>query len=699
MRKIHIYLFIGLALGLSFISFTSSEQDEERRNNVLLDIISQGLQRNHFSEVKINDEFSNRVYDIYMDRLDFNKRFFYQSDIDELQLYHDKIDDEINMKTHEFLSKSVEIIDMRVDEIKTIYEELIEKPFDFTLEEEFEIDPEKREFPKTKEEMRELWRKLLKSQTLSRLDTKIKEQEKAIEKKDSAFTPLSFEEMEAKARKGVKKQMKNFFHQYDQLEWNDRRSIYLNAITNSFDPHTSFMPPRDKENFDIGMTGQFEGIGTTLTTKDGYITVSRIVVGSASWKQGELEEEDKILKVAQAEEEPVDVVDMRLDKAVKLIRGEKGSEVRLTVQKIDGTVVIIPIIRDVVVLEETYAKSVVLEDEEKIGYIKLPKFYADFNHSGGRTCSEDMAMEVQKLKSENVDGIIIDLRNNGGGSLQDVVKIAGLFIEKGPVVQVKARNREPFIFEDHDPNIQYTGPLAIMVNPFSASASEILAAAMQDYDRAVIVGSTSTYGKGTVQKIIDFDQILPANLQDLKPLGAMKVTMQKFYRINGGTTQLQGVIPDIVLPHNYSYLDIGEKDLENPLPFDNITSTRYESWDSSWDKTLAKLRKKSEKRVEGNEVFAGIEKNAVRLKDQKSKTSISLKLEKYQAYNEELKEASRKYKKLLKQPTGLNVSSLSVDLEEAPQDSASIEIRDKWHKDLKKDVSLFETVKILEDMM
>ena len=697
---------LALVSGLSLFGFTRSEQEDERRNEVLIDIVSQGLLRNHFSDVQLDDDFSTRVFGIYLQDMDFNKRFFYQSDVDELNFFKTKIDDEIQNRKHALVDKSVEILSKRIEEIRVMYQEILDKPFDFTVDEDFEADPEKRDFPSTQEEMKEVWRKMLKYQTLARLDTKLKQQktkeenkdEAQEENKDSIVEPKSFEQLEAECRKSVLKQTNDYFHQFDQLEWDDQRSIYLNAITSSFDPHTNFLPPKDKENFDIGMTGQFEGIGATLTSKDGFITVTQIVPGSASSKQGDLEEEDKILKVAQGEEEPVDIVDMRLDKAVELIRGPKDSEVRLTVQKIDGSVVVIPIIRDVVILEETYAKSVIIDDKNKIGYIKLPKFYADFNHNGGRNCAEDMEKEVEKLKAENVNGIIIDLRNNGGGSLQDVVKIAGLFIEKGPVVQVKARNLDPFIFDDTDPTIQYKGPLAILVNPFSASASEILAAAMQDYNRAVIIGSSSTYGKGTVQKIIDFDQILPPNMADLKPLGAMKVTMQKFYRINGSTTQLQGVISDIILPDNYAYLDIGEKDMEYPLPCDSIPSASYASWNKSWSKTVDKLRDKSSKRVSGNEVFSGIEENAIRLRDRKNETNISLNLEKFTALNESLQAESKKYKDLLKTPQNLKIATLKADFVETDKDSLSVS-KEKWQKDLKKDVYLFEAVKIMNDLI
>jgi len=696
MKLFKLKYIMMFAMLFSLLAFTGG--DENEKNQVLVDIVTQGLIRNHYSKVEIDDSFSEKTYKLFIERLDYNKRFLLKSDIEELSYFHDKVDDEISLRTYMFLNRAVELLDIRTAEIKTIYQDVLSKPFDFTLKEEFEFDAEKRDYSIDMAEMRELWRKMLKYQTMTRVLDMEKEQEKALEKSDTV-TVRDFKYFEEKARKKVLKSHNDWFHRIDQLNYADRRSIFLNSITSSFDPHSTFFPPKDKANFDIAMSGQLEGIGATLTSKDGYITVSRIVPGSASWKQGELEAKDKIIKVAQGEEEPVDIVDMRLDDAVKLIRGPKGTEVRLTVKKIDGSIIIIPIVRDVVIIEETYASSMIIEDDYKYGYIKLPKFYFDVNKKDARNCFEDIAIELEKLKKEKVEGIVFDLRNNGGGSLQDVVKIAGLFIKEGPVVQVKTRNRPAYVFKDEDPKLQYDGPLVVLVNHFSASASEIFAAAMQDYDRAVIVGSSSTFGKGTVQRIINFDNVLPASLDYLKPLGAMKVTMQKFYRINGKTTQLEGVIPDIILPDNYKYIEVGEKEMDYPLKYDNIEDVRYNIYSDDFEAKLKTLKLYSQKRIKQNQTFKLIDDNAKRLKRRRDETIVSLNYVKFKKFDEQLKLEGDKYKDIAKEPTGLNIENLTIDIEAIGNDTLKINRTETLQKDLGKDVYLFEAVEILDDLI
>ena len=695
MRNFKLRYITIAAMLFSLLAFTGG--DEKEKNQILVDIITQGLDRNHYSKVDIDDGFSEKTYKLFIERLDYNKRFLLKSDIDELSYFHDKIDDEIRLRTYMFLNRAIELLDIRTVEVKIIYKDVLSKPFDFALKEDFELDAEKRGYSEDMDEMRNLWRKMLKYQVMSRILDMEREQEKAIEKSDTVEIK-SFEVFEEKARKKVLKSHDDWFHRIDQLNYADRRAIFLNSITSSFDPHSTFFPPKDKANFDIAMSGQLEGIGATLTSKEGYITVQRIVPGSASWKQGELEAKDKIIKVAQGEDEAVDIIDMRLDDAVKLIRGPKGTEVRLTVKKIDGSITIIPIVRDVVIIEETYASSMIIENDEKYGYIKLPKFYFDVNKKDARNCFEDIEVEVEKLKNENVDGIVFDLRNNGGGSLQDVVKIAGLFIKEGPVVQVKTRNRPAYIFKDEDSDIQYDGPLVVLVNNFSASASEIFAAAMQDYGRAVIVGSASTFGKGTVQRIINFDSVLPASLDYLKPLGAMKVTMQKFYRINGETTQLEGVIPDIILPDNYSYIEVGEKEMDYPLKYDKIENAEYDLYNNSFPKKLQTLKKLSQSRTDKNQSFKLIDENAKRLKNNRDKTIVSLNFVIFKKVSEQLKEEGENYKDIAKEPTGLNIESLTVDILEIGNDTLKVKRVETMQKDLGKDVYLFEAVEILDDL-
>ncbi len=441
--------------------------------------------------------------------------------MDNLNIFRTKIDDEINNSNYSFFNISVDIIKQRIKNTKAFYEEILSKPFDYSINETYETAAKKKEYSKDLDELKERWRKILKYETIQNLNISVGKKEDAIADNNKSYKIKTFEELEKESRKKVLKTYNDWFRRLSKIKIKDRRSTYLNSITSSFDPHTTYLLPKEKENFDIRISGQLEGIGAQLIESNGYIKVTRIIPGSASWKQGELKEGAIILKVAQKDKEPVSIVDMRLDEAVKLIRGKKGSEVRLTVKKIDGNIYTIPIIRDIVVLEETFAKSALIKKNKKnYGYIYLPKFYVNFKNSKARHCSKDVEIEINKLKAENPHGIILDLRNNGGGSLRDVVEMAGLFIKKGPIVQIKSRNGSPYLLKDEDEQVHYDGPLIILVNTFSASASEILAAAMQDYNRAIIIGSPTTYGKGTVQRIISFDRIIGRRYDDLKPFGA-----------------------------------------------------------------------------------------------------------------------------------------------------------------------------------
>ncbi|MEL6590878.1 MAG: S41 family peptidase, partial [Bacteroidota bacterium] len=556
--KLRSFVPASLVLALFLLS-SYTLHNGERKSATILRLMMQGMQYYHYQPQNIDDNFASKVFSRYLEKLDYNKRFLTKGDVDQLREFEYMLDNEINDRTYELFDLSIQLFEERKEEARAYYQEILAQPFDFTTEEELDTDVEEMDFASDWTEVKDRWRKVLKYQTLTHLVNAIEKQEKA--EGDAEIETKSIEEMEAEAREKVLKNNDNYFRRLDKLDVEDHLSDYMNAITEVFDPHTAYFPPKDKENFDIAISGQLEGIGASLVEQDGYIKVATIVPGSACSLQGDLEVGDLILKVGQAKKEPVDVVNMDIDDAIKMIRGPKGTEVRLTVRKIDNSEMIIPIVRDVVILEDTYARSFLLENEgdrSKYGYINLPKFYTNFNSRDGRRCATDVAIEIEKLKEENIGGLIIDLRGNGGGSLNDVVEMAGLFIDKGPIVQVKSRDRAPYILADKDPRVQYDGPLIIMVNSLSASASEILAAAIQDYDRGVIVGSASTFGKGTVQRFVDLDKFLRGQA-DLKPLGELKLTTQKFYRIDGGATQHRGVIPDIVLPDNYSLLEIGEK--------------------------------------------------------------------------------------------------------------------------------------------
>jgi carboxyl-terminal processing protease len=396
----------------------------------------------------------------------------------------------------------------------------------------------------------------------------------------------------------------------------------------------------------------------------------------------------------------VDIVDMRLDDAVQLVRGKKGTEVRLTVKKLDGTIGLISIIRDVVVIEETYARSALLhstDGKKQYGYINLPSFYTDFNDPMGRTSSSDVLEEIEKLKRDGIDAMVIDLRNNGGGSLPDVRRMAGFFFPKGPVVQIKSRIGRPEVLEDTDPKTNYSGPLIIMVNQLSASASEILAAAMQDYGRAIIVGSPNTFGKGTVQRFFELDQMLSPASADLKPLGSLKITTQKFYRINGGATQLKGVVPDIIFPDLYQSIDFGEKELDHPMSWTKISPVSYQKWASTYN--INKLKKSSLSRIAKDERFKMINETALRLKKQRDNSATTLNLAKYAKEQKQLQELNNRYEELMKKKTGIKISTLSSDIDFVASDTARAERMKEWIEDLGKDIYIREVVNILNDAL
>jgi carboxyl-terminal processing protease len=687
-------LFLIPIAAIAAFSYTFKVQTD--KEEAIDQILMQSLNNVHYSPLTLNDDFSEKVYKLYMQRLDYNKKFLLQSDVDELKKFNRDIDEDINNGKFNFFNRSFEIITKRVDEAQAYYKDILATPFDFSTNEEVELDEEKLSYAKNHEELKEAWRKSLKYQTLARMVEMMDSQDKAKEKSDTVKIKTK-EELEADARKKVLKSNDDYFKRLREFDRDDRLAIYFNAITGIYDPHTEFYPPKDKANFEIGMTGQLEGIGAQLQPKDEYIKVSSIVPGSPSWKQGQLKPGDLILKVGQGSAEPVDIVGMKMDDVLPLIRGKKGTEVRLTVKKSDGSVVVIPLIRDIVILEDSYAKSVILKGKKNIGYIKLPTFYTDFSGKGGRSCANDIKKELEKLKAEKVDGVILDLRYNGGGSLPDVVDMAGLFIDKGPIVQVKQKTGIPQLLEDKDPSTVYDGPLVVMVNSNSASASEIMAAAIQDYKRGIIVGtSPSSFGKGTVQRFYNLDDYLPAQYNTIKPLGEVKITTQKFYRVNGGATQLKGVIPDIILPDPYYLLDQGEKEQDYPMAWDEIPAAKYSPMKPAY--SIDKLKSNSEKRVKDNPGFEVLNDAAKRLKKLKDNTVVSLNFDKYVAEQKKNKEEAKKLEELDKEIPGVDVMTLTADAEHLGSDSVKVAQTKDFHKAIKKDIYLNETVAIINEM-
>lgn len=688
---------LAITLSVTLLSFSVVKMVFDK-NQLILDIVMSGLDNAHYSPQTIDDKFSSKFFDLYIKRLDDRKIFLLQADVDNMAKYKTKVDDQIKAETFELFNLSNELKGRRILEKEAWYKEILAKPFDYKVDEEYETDGDKLSFAKTETELKNRWRQSLQYQTVARLNELMLTQEKIKEvkaKKDTDAVIKPFDTLEVEARTKVLKLYDDWFKRLKKQNKKDRYAEYVNTITAMYDPHTEFFPPKEKKMFDQSMSGQLEGIGARLQQKDDYIKISELVIGGPAYKQGDLKAGDVILKVAQGNKEPVDIVGMEIDDAIELIKGKKGTEVRLTVKKVDGSTKVIAIIRDIIELDETFAHSAIIQNEKnKIGYIKLPSFYSDFTRSGAHHCSQDIKNEVLKLKTENVNGIVLDLRDNGGGSLQEVVDMAGLFIKQGPIVQVRKKGGEIDQLSDKNPDQIYDGPMVVMINRNSASASEIMAAAMQDYKRAVIMG-TQSFGKGTVQSFLDLDNYLLQQFDSLKPLGSVKVTMQKFYRVNGGSTQLRGVSPDINLPDPYVYIETGEKEMDNPMPWDEIPKATYVPFDNiKYDK----LKQKSENRIKKDKEFMLVSQEAQEYKAKKDDTKYSLNLDKYMAEAKKYKDENKKYEELRKDIKGVDVSLMKVDIERLSADTTKLSREKKWAGNLKKDFYINEAGNVIGDM-
>ncbi len=570
------------------------------RNRLIAYILGKQLPAQHFSHKAMDDDLSRAAFDLYLKQLDPGKRFLLKEDVRLLQAYAAEIDDELQRGHIVLPDRGAAVLEKRIRQVRDMVGEIMEAGFDVNREDYLEIDPKKRDFLATPEELRQRWRRILQMQTLTEYFILLEEKEG--EKEKGGFFQNLLSELEKpvnvpegraplhtaiwqEAKEKIKKRYDSFFQRLLQETRQDYYNRYFNSVARAFDPHTSYMPPTSKEDFDIHMRGTLEGIGALLREEDGYIKVVRIIPGSAAEKQGELQAEDIILAVGEDEGEPVDITHMRIREAVGYIRGPKGTVVRLTIRRAGAGKKVIAITRDVVKIEDTYVKSAVLDGGEAgpIGYIKIPSFYRDFagdrNGSDSRNVSDDVRRVLREMKDRKLGGMIVDLRNNGGGSLADAVEVSGLFIAEGPIVQVKSSQGMIRVLRDEDEQVRYDGPLIVLVNKFSASASEIMAAALQDYGRALIMGGEHTHGKGTVQAILDLNRNMPfLHLKKYEDLGALKVTIQKFYRISGDSTQEKGVEPDISLPDVLGYLQSGEKYLDYALPWDRVQAVDHVPW-------------------------------------------------------------------------------------------------------------------------
>lgn len=691
---------------------------DPEKDRLLLELLTFVIEKGHYDPAIVDDNFSKGVYKEYIQALDPSKRFFLQSDIDEFSKYELEIDDQILNKDLTFFDLTYNRLMTRMEESKKLYKTILESPNDFSIDESFNTDYDKMAYPKNKTELIERWRKQMKLSALSSITERLKMQDNKSKGTDSTIVSKpkelsaelgmdagskpskkekikTFQELEVESRVNIGKSLDESFGFIKELTRDDWFTVYINSIMSRFDPHTSYFAPEEKERFDVSMSGKLEGIGARLQKKNDFTEISELISGGPAWRARQLEAGDLILKVAQGNAEPVDVVGMRLDDVVKKIKGPKGTIVRLTVKKVDGTIKTISIIRDVVEIEETYAKSSIVEKNGvKYGVIYLPKFYIDFENRDGRDAGKDIALEVERLKQAKVNGIVLDVRDDGGGSLSTVVDIAGLFIQEGPIVQVKSSGKKKEILYDTNPKIAWDGPLVIMVNSFSASASEILAAAIQDYKRGIIIGSKQTYGKGTVQNVIDLNQFVRNS--SVGDLGALKATTQKFYRINGGSTQLEGVSSDIVMPDRYAYLKMGERDVENAMPWDKIDAAPYSLWKNS--QNFASVIANSKKRIAENPQFKLIEENAKWIDSKSNENDYNLNIDKFKAVQNHVETTAKKFKPIYDYKNNLKFTSLPHELEEYLKDPTLKEKRERWHESLAKDVYVEEALNILDDL-
>ena len=692
-RKI-ILFFITIALVFASWNLINPSFNNSNKDKLLIEIIKYVLEKYHYNSIDINDEFSAKMFDAYIDLLDSQKKYFLASDYKEFKKYKLKLDNQLIDYDLSFFNLSYQRLIQRISEVEDFYPTLLYDSFDFSVKEEINLDFDNISFSKNNNERKDRWRKQFKYSTLDIYDIKISDQKLNI-KKDKEYIVKSNEEIIKESIELVDKNMKNVFDLMNDLQRKDWFSTYLNSFVIQLDPHTYYFKPEDKERFDMTISGKFNGIGARLSKQEGGIKIVDIILGGPLWKDKKIEIGDEIIKEGEKNKEPVDVIGMRLEDAIKLIKGPKDTEVRLTVRKnINGEIKVIPVVRDEIKLEETYAKSTLIKKNNKsYGLISLPKFYVDFDDYKERNCASDVKKEILKLKKEGMEGLVLDLRNNGGGSLQTVVDMTGLFIEEGPVVQVKSFGDRKQVVYDKDPSIFWDGPMVVLVNQMSASASEILAAALQDYNRAVIVGSTQSFGKGTVQNVIDLNRFLSNSQFDL---GALKITTDKFYRINGGSVQVEGVKSDITIPNRLSYISIGENDEKNPLKWDKIDSADYKKWDRYFN--LDEVISSGNDQIEKSQLVSLIKENAKWIASRQNPKSLTLNYLDYKKSQSDDKNYLLRFDDIKNYKNDLEFEFISNDEESIENSKEILERRKRWAKGLQSDFQLNEGLKVLDNL-
>ncbi len=696
MRKSPFTSLIAFIMCLASCSFISKDFDTSNKDNLVIQLITNILDQGHYLDKEIDDEFSEKVFNTFLENLDPYKRYFYMSDIEEFSKFKYSIDDDFNNPNLDFFNLVYERYNNRMSESEKIFSKILSTPFDFSKDEVCECDFEILDYVQTKEELYDRWRKLLKIYVIENYHNEIEDDLRKLEK-DSNFQLRDFALIEKESRESLSETMiQNYRFVSEEMQRSDWFSVYINSFLSQYDPNTSYLDPESKDRFDVDMSGNYAGIGARLQKKIDKVEITEVISGGPAWRDNILEKGDAILKVRQDnEDEPVSILTMRLSEAVKLIKGKKGTKVHLTVKKVDGSISEVTVKRDIVQLEETYIKSSIVEkDNNNYGIINIPKFYIDFDNRNNRDAAKDLRNEIIRLKEQDVKGLIIDLRNNGGGALKTVVDMAGMFIKNGPVVQVKDNFKEKRILSDRDRSILWNGPLVILVNEGSASASEILAAAMQDYKRAIIIGGNQTWGKGTVQTIYPLNNMIRGNTYG--DLGALRLTIQKYYRINGGSVQLEGVKSDINVPYRYKYLEFGEKDSENSLNWDQIDAVDYTTWQSNFD--FDQAIQKSKQRMSNNEYLKLVDENAKWIKSIRDDKLINLNYDKFKKELEENSSNTKKFNAINDFSMNYSFKSLPYEIDLIEKDSVLGLKRERWHKSLNKDLYIDEALNVLSDL-
>jgi len=686
-----------IIIGAVLFAFKTTEKQNgespEIRHRKLLSTIGYLLETEHYSPRKIDDDFSKDVFKEYLKALDPEKNIFLQSDINALRVYETKLDDEIHGEPILFEPASSLIYEKRLVEARKIFEKVVQSPFDFNIDDSVLLDVDVKLAPANENERYTYWYQILKYKALDRFVNLTEEREK--NKTKEKFVIKADSTLEREARASVKKEYLKRFERLEKTFDKEKRfELFLNTITGLMDPHTDYMAPVEKRSFTEQMSGTFYGIGAQLTQDDNGIKIASIQPGGAAWKSGQLVMNDVIVKVAQGAEEPVDVTGYETTDAVKLIRGNLGTEVRLTIRKPDGSYKIVALKREKIVLDEGFARSAIIQKgADKYGYILLPDFYADFEREDGARCARDVAKEIEKLKLEKVKGIAIDVRYNGGGSLYEVVQMAGLFIDQGPMVQIRNKEGRSQILADEVPGTIYNGPLVVMVNEFSASASEIFAGAIQDYKRGIVMGSTSTYGKGTVQRNVPFGKPLD-DLGIQTEYGAVKLTFQKFYRVTGSSTQRKGVVPDVILPDEYEFLKYREKDNESSLPWDEMERAKFQVWPNN--SAIAAIAAKANDKIANDTSMIAFKKTLAWVSTQMDRP-VHLKLDKYIAFRKQLQSTMIQNDNRLKLKDSMQVTALKADYNKFYNnpDKTKQDRYQAWLKVIAKDAQINEASKLL----